>query len=121
MQLALTLVFVETKKGADALENWLCRSGFPAIAIHGDKVQMVSTQNLLFFCFIFSIFFKCIQCEFLSVIWYWISYYCSDLGFICYGVCGPSCILWCISYSYSHLSFIWLYYLWSVVYSDATL
>ncbi|XP_056161972.1 DEAD-box ATP-dependent RNA helicase 37-like [Syzygium oleosum] len=36
---ALTLVFVETKRGADALENWLSRSGFRAIAIHGDKVQ----------------------------------------------------------------------------------
>ncbi|KAL9326231.1 hypothetical protein ACSQ67_006876 [Phaseolus vulgaris] len=34
---ALTLVFVETKRGADALENWLLKSGFPAIAIHGDK------------------------------------------------------------------------------------
>lgn len=42
MQPALTLVFVETKKGADALESWLSRNGFPAIAIHGDKVQMVS-------------------------------------------------------------------------------
>lgn len=42
MQHALTLVFVETKRGADALENWLTRNGFPAIAIHGDKVQMVS-------------------------------------------------------------------------------
>lgn len=41
MQLALTLVFVETKKGADALECWLSMNGFPAIAIHGDKVQMV--------------------------------------------------------------------------------
>ncbi|KDP20166.1 hypothetical protein JCGZ_00021 [Jatropha curcas] len=41
---ALTLVFVETKRGADALEHWLSRSGFPAIAIHGDKVQVVSTD-----------------------------------------------------------------------------
>lgn len=41
IQPALTLVFVETKRGADALENWLCMNGFPAIAIHGDKVQMV--------------------------------------------------------------------------------
>ncbi|XP_052200644.1 DEAD-box ATP-dependent RNA helicase 37-like [Diospyros lotus] len=36
---ALTLVFVETKRGADALEHWLCMNGFPATAIHGDKVQ----------------------------------------------------------------------------------
>ncbi|PQQ20275.1 hypothetical protein Pyn_15921 [Prunus yedoensis var. nudiflora] len=43
---ALTLVFVETKRGADALENWLCMNGFPAIAIHGDKVQMERERAL---------------------------------------------------------------------------
>ncbi|XP_038701054.1 DEAD-box ATP-dependent RNA helicase 52-like isoform X2 [Tripterygium wilfordii] len=37
---ALTLVFVETKKGADSLEHWLLKNGLPAIAIHGDKIQM---------------------------------------------------------------------------------
>ncbi|KAG9153965.1 hypothetical protein Leryth_000481 [Lithospermum erythrorhizon] len=36
---ALTLVFVETKKGADSLEHWLCMNGFPAAAIHGDRTQ----------------------------------------------------------------------------------
>ncbi|KAL6636730.1 hypothetical protein ACP70R_024302 [Stipagrostis hirtigluma subsp. patula] len=36
---ALTLVFVETKRGADALEDWLCRNGFPATSIHGDRTQ----------------------------------------------------------------------------------
>ncbi|PON46605.1 DEAD-box ATP-dependent RNA helicase [Parasponia andersonii] len=36
---ALTLVFVETKKGADALEYWLTSSGFPATSIHGDRSQ----------------------------------------------------------------------------------
>ncbi|XP_047942024.1 DEAD-box ATP-dependent RNA helicase 37-like isoform X2 [Salvia hispanica] len=36
---ALTLVFVETKKGADALENWLCLNEFPATTIHGDRTQ----------------------------------------------------------------------------------
>ncbi|KAL0436737.1 UNVERIFIED_CONTAM: DEAD-box ATP-dependent RNA helicase 37 [Sesamum radiatum] len=36
---ALTLVFVETKKGADSLENWLCVNGFPATSIHGDRTQ----------------------------------------------------------------------------------
>ncbi|KAK7331474.1 hypothetical protein VNO77_25699 [Canavalia gladiata] len=36
---ALTLVFVETKKGADALEHWLCRNSFPATTIHGDRTQ----------------------------------------------------------------------------------
>ncbi|CAI7820439.1 unnamed protein product [Closterium sp. NIES-53] len=35
----LTLVFVETKKGADSLEDWLCRNGFPATSIHGDRSQ----------------------------------------------------------------------------------
>ncbi|KAJ7533005.1 hypothetical protein O6H91_13G028900 [Diphasiastrum complanatum] len=38
-QQALTLVFVETKRGADALEDWLCRMGFPATTIHGDRSQ----------------------------------------------------------------------------------
>ncbi|KAL0916846.1 hypothetical protein M5K25_014389 [Dendrobium thyrsiflorum] len=36
---ALTLVFVETKKGADSLEHWLCMNGFPATSIHGDRTQ----------------------------------------------------------------------------------
>lgn len=36
---ALTLVFVETKKGADSLENWLYTNGFPATSIHGDRSQ----------------------------------------------------------------------------------
>ncbi|EXB86900.1 DEAD-box ATP-dependent RNA helicase 37 [Morus notabilis] len=36
---ALTLVFVETKKGADSLEYWLTSSGFPATSIHGDRSQ----------------------------------------------------------------------------------
>ncbi|KAK3245908.1 DEAD-box ATP-dependent RNA helicase 52B [Cymbomonas tetramitiformis] len=35
----LTLVFVETKRGADALEDWLTRAGFPATTIHGDRTQ----------------------------------------------------------------------------------
>ncbi|KAI3879290.1 hypothetical protein MKX03_024265 [Papaver bracteatum] len=43
---ALTLVFVETKRGADALEHWLTINGFPATAIHGDKVQMEREQAL---------------------------------------------------------------------------
>ncbi|KAF8369879.1 hypothetical protein HHK36_032094 [Tetracentron sinense] len=38
---ALTLVFVETKKGADSLEHWLCTNGFPATTIHGDRSQQV--------------------------------------------------------------------------------
>ncbi|KAK1417253.1 hypothetical protein QVD17_26378 [Tagetes erecta] len=43
---ALTLVFVETKRSADSLENWLCRIGFPAAAIHGDKVQFERERAL---------------------------------------------------------------------------
>ncbi|XVF34689.1 hypothetical protein REPUB_Repub18cG0080600 [Reevesia pubescens] len=43
---ALTLVFVETKRGANELERWLSWNGFPAIAIHGDKVQMEREQAL---------------------------------------------------------------------------
>ncbi|KAE8681848.1 DEAD-box ATP-dependent RNA helicase 37 [Hibiscus syriacus] len=36
---ALTLVFMETKKGADSLEHWLCINGFPSTTIHGDRSQ----------------------------------------------------------------------------------
>jgi len=43
---ALTLVFVETKRGADALEDWLYRNGFPATSIHGDRSQQEREQAL---------------------------------------------------------------------------
>lgn len=43
---ALILVFVETKRAADSLENWLCKIGFPATAIHGDKVQFERERAL---------------------------------------------------------------------------
>ncbi|KAD4384210.1 hypothetical protein E3N88_24378 [Mikania micrantha] len=43
---ALTLVFVETKKGADSLEYWLCMNGFPATSIHGDRSQQEREQAL---------------------------------------------------------------------------
>jgi ATP-dependent RNA helicase DDX3X len=36
---ALTLVFVETKRGADDLERYLVAEQYPAISIHGDKGQ----------------------------------------------------------------------------------
>jgi superfamily II DNA/RNA helicase len=36
---ALTLVFVETKRGADDLERYLVSEQYPAISIHGDKGQ----------------------------------------------------------------------------------
>ncbi|XP_065849994.1 DEAD-box ATP-dependent RNA helicase 52C-like [Euphorbia lathyris] len=45
----LTLIFVETKRGADALEHWLCTNGFPAIAIHGDKMQKERERALKLF------------------------------------------------------------------------
>jgi len=35
----LTLVFVETKKSCDILEEWLLEEGFKAVAIHGDRSQ----------------------------------------------------------------------------------
>lgn len=35
----LFLVFVETKRGADALEDYLYRESFPATSIHGDRSQ----------------------------------------------------------------------------------
>lgn len=35
----LTLVFVETKRGADALEDFLIRQQYPATSIHGDRSQ----------------------------------------------------------------------------------
>ncbi|XP_020603001.1 ATP-dependent RNA helicase DDX3X-like [Orbicella faveolata] len=36
---SLTLVFVETKKGADSLEDYLYREGYDATSIHGDRSQ----------------------------------------------------------------------------------
>lgn len=36
---SLTLIFVETKKGADSLENFLHHSGYPVTSIHGDRSQ----------------------------------------------------------------------------------
>lgn len=35
----LTLIFVETKRGADALENYLYHEGIGATSIHGDRSQ----------------------------------------------------------------------------------
>jgi ATP-dependent RNA helicase DDX3X len=35
----LTLVFVETKRAADSIEDYLCQNGFSAISIHGDRTQ----------------------------------------------------------------------------------
>ncbi len=43
----LTLVFVETKRGADALEDFLCRNGYGATSIHGDRSQQEREQVTL--------------------------------------------------------------------------
>ena len=36
----LTLIFVETKRGAEALDDYLYRQGFPSTSIHGDRTQV---------------------------------------------------------------------------------
>ena len=36
---ALSLVFVETKKSCDALDDFLYAQGYPSTCIHGDRVQ----------------------------------------------------------------------------------
>jgi len=43
---ALTLVFVETKRGADELERYLISEKYPAISIHGDKCQAEREEAL---------------------------------------------------------------------------
>ncbi|XP_046863283.1 ATP-dependent RNA helicase DDX3X-like [Xenia sp. Carnegie-2017] len=43
---SLTLVFVETKKGADALEDYLYREKYPATSIHGDRSQREREDSL---------------------------------------------------------------------------
>ena len=42
----LTLVFVETKKGADQLDEFLYREGFPVTSIHGDRTQKEREEAL---------------------------------------------------------------------------
>jgi ATP-dependent RNA helicase DDX3X len=42
----LTLIFVETKKKADLLEDFLIRQGLSATSIHGDRVQQDRTAAL---------------------------------------------------------------------------
>lgn len=43
---ALTLVFVETRKGADALEHFLYSERYPATSIHGDRSQREREHSL---------------------------------------------------------------------------
>ncbi len=45
----LTIIFVETKKKADMLEDFLLRKGFPATSIHGDRAQEDRTNALRLF------------------------------------------------------------------------
>jgi ATP-dependent RNA helicase DDX3X len=45
----LVLIFVETKRGADHLEEVLMRHNFPASSIHGDKSQREREDALKFF------------------------------------------------------------------------
>ena len=46
---SLTLAFVETKKGADALETFLEREGYPVTSIHGDRSQREREEALASF------------------------------------------------------------------------
>merc|ERR1719278_1609547 len=41
-----TLVFVETKRGADSLDEFLHREGFPVTSIHGDRTQREREEAL---------------------------------------------------------------------------
>lgn len=43
---SLTLVFVETKKGADMLEEYLASMGYPVTSIHGDRTQREREEAL---------------------------------------------------------------------------
>ncbi|EHY51810.1 ATP-dependent RNA helicase ded1 [Exophiala dermatitidis] len=45
----LTLIFVETKRMADTLSDFLINQGFPATAIHGDRTQRERERALEFF------------------------------------------------------------------------
>lgn len=45
----LTLVFVETKRGADTLENFLFSEKFQVASIHGDRTQ--EDRELALSCF----------------------------------------------------------------------
>ena len=43
---SLTLVFVETKRGADQLDEFLYSQGFPTTSIHGDRSQREREEAL---------------------------------------------------------------------------
>merc|ERR1719230_1685741 len=42
----LILIFVETKRSCDYIEDVLCSKGFPACSIHGDKTQREREEAL---------------------------------------------------------------------------
>jgi len=46
----LTLIFVETKRGADALDEFLYNNGFPVTSIHGDRDQRSREEGALSRC-----------------------------------------------------------------------
>ncbi len=58
----LTLIFVETKRSADTLEQYLYDCGLPATSIHGDRSQrereqgLFETEKYVFSCSAFSLF-----------------------------------------------------------------
>jgi ATP-dependent RNA helicase DDX3X len=44
-----TLIFVETKRGADSLDQYLYDQSFPTTSIHGDRTQMEREDALIAF------------------------------------------------------------------------
>ena len=46
IQEGLILIFVETKRSCDYIEDMLCKKGFPACSIHGDKSQREREESL---------------------------------------------------------------------------
>merc|ERR1712157_674569 len=46
VQEGLILIFVETKRSCDYVEDVLCAKGFPACSIHGDKCQREREESL---------------------------------------------------------------------------
>merc|ERR1712157_90774 len=49
IQEGLILIFVETKRSCDYVEDVLCAKGFPACSIHGDKSQREREEALKYF------------------------------------------------------------------------
>ena len=44
-----TLIFVETKRGADSLDDYLYNQNFPTTSIHGDRTQREREDALISF------------------------------------------------------------------------